>query len=79
MSFDDLFIAIIVAGIGLSVACLCAAYWDRCKFEDAEKRRAANFRELYAHHLCLQENDIGASRGRGQQKVVETNSRGVPG
>ena len=41
MSFDDLFIAIIIAGIGLSVACLCARYRERriSRWRTIENRR----------------------------------------
>jgi len=72
MNFDDLFIAIIIAGIGLSGASLCAKYCEWRKYQDAEKRKAARFKELYAHHMCLQEREACASSGGGQQKLVNT-------
>ncbi len=79
MSFDDLFIAIIVAGIGLSGASLCAKYCEWRKYQDAEKRKAARFRELHAHHMGLQEREACASRDGRQQKIVDTISRRFQG
>jgi hypothetical protein len=79
MSIDDLLIAIIIAGNGLSGACLCAEYREWRRDLDAEKRRAVSFREMHAHHMGLEECDIRASRGGGQQKVVATKSRTIPG
>ena len=51
MNFDDFFIAIIIAGIGLSVACLCAKYREWRNFQVAERRKAARFREMQARHI----------------------------
>lgn len=79
MSFDDLLIAMIIAGIGLSGAFLCAKFCEWRSCVDAEKRQATGFREVFAHHLRLEEWDIRASRGGGQQKIVDTNSTMIPG
>jgi hypothetical protein len=51
MNFDDFFIAIIIVGIGLSVACLCAKYREWRKFQDVERRKAARFREMHARQM----------------------------
>lgn len=77
MSFDDLFIAIIIAGIGLSCASLCARYCEWRNDQDAEKRKAARFRELYAHHMGHQERDTCASGGDGQPKIADAIPRRV--
>jgi hypothetical protein len=79
MSFDDLFIAIIIAGIGLSGASLGVKYCEWRKNQDAEKRKAARFKEWYAHHRCLQERDTCASSGSGQQTIVDTIPRRFQG
>jgi len=57
MSLDDLLIAIIIAGTGLSGAYLSAKYvsWRRTKA--AERRREFSLRELYANKLCDETND----------------------
>ena len=79
MSFDDLLLAIIIAGIGLSVGGLCAKYREWRRYLDAEKRQAVRFRELHAHRTHLQERDGCASRGDGQQQIVDTNPRRFQG
>jgi hypothetical protein len=79
MSIDNLLIAIIIAGIGLSGACLCAKYREWRRDLDAEKRQAVSFREMHVHHMGLEECDMRASRGGGQQKVVATKSTTIPG
>jgi len=72
---DDLLIAIIIAGIGLSGACLGVQYCEWRKYRDAEKRQAASCREMHAHRMGLQERDICAPRGGAQQTNVDAKSR----
>jgi hypothetical protein len=58
MSVDDLLIAIIIGGIGLSGAYVRAEFmlWRRNKA--AERRREVCLRELHAHRLWHAENDV---------------------
>jgi len=57
MSFDDLLIAIIIAGTGLSGAYLGAKYVLWRRYMAAERRREFSLRELYANHVCDEKND----------------------
>lgn len=51
MNFDDLFIAIIIAGIGLTVAYLRAEYIFHRGFKAAEHKKLIVQRELHANRL----------------------------
>lgn len=57
MSFDDLLIAIIIAGTGLSAAYLGAKYVSWRRYKAAERRREFSLRELYANPVCDEKND----------------------
>lgn len=52
MGIDDLLIAIIIAGTGLSGVYLHAQYVSWRRFEAAERRRQFSLRELYANPVC---------------------------
>ena len=54
MSFDDLFIGIVVGGIALSAAYLAAEYRSWRNLGAAERRRASVLRELHAASLSQQ-------------------------
>jgi hypothetical protein len=56
MSFDDLFIGIVVGGIALSAAYLRAEYRSWRNQGAAERRRASILRELHAASLSQQRN-----------------------
>jgi hypothetical protein len=60
MSFDDLLIALIIAGFGFSGAYFRAEYlsWRRCRA--SERKRETSFRELHASRLSCQKNDLPA-------------------
>jgi hypothetical protein len=55
MSVDDLLIAIIIAGTGLSGADLSAKYLSWRRYKAAERRKQFSLRELYANHVCDEE------------------------
>jgi hypothetical protein len=53
MNFDDLLFAFIIAGIGLSGACLRAEYLAHHGRKDAERRKLANLRESHLHGITV--------------------------
>jgi hypothetical protein len=77
MSFDDLLIAIIIAGTGLSGAYLGAKYVSWRRYKAAERRREFSLRELYANHLCDENNDASAPSVIYEEKSLDAKFTGI--
>jgi hypothetical protein len=72
MNIDDLLIAIIIGGIGLSGAYLRAEYTFYRRHKAVERRKQLSLRELHTNRLCHEENDL---RGRVQpEKHLDPNA-----
>jgi hypothetical protein len=67
---DDLLIAMIIAGFGLSGAYFSAAFVVLRRNQAAEQKRAIIQRELFAHRLCRHEQELRGS------STVEIEKRG---
>jgi hypothetical protein len=58
---DDLLIAMIIAGFGLSGAYFREVFVSWRRNQTAERKREISLRELYAHRLCRDENEVTGS------------------
>jgi hypothetical protein len=58
---DDLLIAMIIAGFGLSGAYLRAVFVSWRRNQAAERKREISLRELYAHRLYGDEDEVTGS------------------
>lgn len=74
MSFDDLFIAIIIAGAGLTVAYLRAEYVLHRKIKAAEHKRLIVQRELHANRLRPEQIDAPLTAMRNHQDFLSKES-----
>jgi len=77
MSFDDLLIAIIIAGTGLSGAYLGAKYVSWRRYKVAERRREISLRELYANPVCDEENDASVPSVVCVEKSIDVKFTGI--
>jgi hypothetical protein len=68
---DDLLIAMIIAGFGLSGAYFRAIFVSWRRNQAAERKREISLRELYAHRLCRDENDVPGSSTIQAEKSVD--------
>jgi hypothetical protein len=68
---DDLLIAMIIAGFGLSGAYFRAVFVSWRRNQAAERKREISLRELYAHRLCSDENDVPGSSTVQAEKNVD--------
>jgi 6-phosphogluconolactonase len=75
MSFDDLLIAIIVAGIGLSVAYLRAEYVSWRRYKAAERRHEVSLCELHLKRLRVEDNDVPAAITAGAVRVARSRTQ----
>ncbi len=74
MNFDDLFIAIIIAGTGLTVAYLRAEYVLHRKFKAAEHKKLIVQRELHANRLRSKQIDAPVAAIRNHQDFLSKES-----
>ncbi len=77
MSFDDLLIAIIIAGTGLSGAYLGAKYVSWRRYKAAERRREFSLRELYANHVCEENDDASVPSVISAEKSLDAKFIGL--
>jgi hypothetical protein len=68
---DDLLIALIIAGFGLSGAYFRAGFVSWRRNQAAERKREISLRELYAHISCRDENAVPGSSTIQAQKSVD--------
>jgi hypothetical protein len=71
---DDLLIAMIIAGIGLSGAYLRAECVLHRRFKAAERKKLIVQRELYAHRLPLTQKDLAVAALRNHQHFLSKES-----
>jgi hypothetical protein len=69
---DDLLIAMIIAGFGLSGVYFRTAFVEWRRYHAAERRRELNLRELDPHGLHRDENAIPGSNTAQVEKRRET-------
>jgi len=74
MSFDDLFIAIIIAGMGLTVAYLRAEYVLHRGCKAAEHKNLIFQRELHANRLRSKQIDVPVAAIRNHQHFLSKES-----
>ena len=74
MSFDDLFIAILMAGMGLTVAFLRAEYVLHRGFKAAEHKKLIVQRELHANRLRPKQIDVPVAALRNHQHFLSKES-----
>ena len=71
---DDLLIAMIIAGFGLSGAYFRAVFVSWRRNQAAEQEREISLRELHAHRLYRDENDVPGSSTVQAEKNVDANA-----
>jgi len=74
MNFGDLFIAIIIAGTGLTVAYLRAEYVLHRKFKAAEHKKLIVQRELHGNRLRPKQIDAPVAAIRNHQDFLSKES-----
>lgn len=68
---DDLLIAMIIAGFGLSGAYFRAVFISWRRDQAAERKRGISLRELHAQRLCRDKNEVTASSTVQIEKRVD--------
>ena len=68
---DDLLIAMIIAGFGLSGAYFRAVFVSWRRNQAAERKWEISLRELYAHRLSRDENEVTGSSTVQMEKRVD--------
>ena len=71
MGFDDLLIAVIIAGIGLSGAYFRAEYTSWRSRNAADRRKDLSLCELHTHRLCRDKNGGPALSMMGAEQSVD--------
>jgi hypothetical protein len=71
MSFDDLLIAIIIAGFGLSGAYIRAEYLSWRRYHAAERKRETSLRELHASRLSCEKTDPPVPSNIRVEKILD--------
>jgi hypothetical protein len=74
MNFDDLFIAIIIAGMGLTLAFLRAEYALHRGFKAAEHKKMIVQRELHANRLRSKQIDVPVAAIRNHRHFLSKES-----
>jgi hypothetical protein len=75
---DDLLVAMIIAGFGLCGAYFRAVFVSWRKNQAAERNREISLRELYAHRLCRDENEVTGSSTVQIEKRVDRVPKVIP-
>jgi hypothetical protein len=68
---DNLLIAMIIAGFGLSGAYFRAVFVSWRRMQAAERKREISLRESHAHRLCRDENEVTGSNTVQMEKRVD--------
>lgn len=71
---EDILIAMIIAGFGLSAAYFRAVFVSWRRFQAAEREREINLREIYGDGLCRDENDVPRSGIVRVERSVDANA-----
>ena len=75
---DDLLIAMIIAGFGLSGAYFRAVFILWRRNQAAERKRETSLRELQADRLCRDENEVPGSNMAQIEKRVDRVPKAQP-
>jgi hypothetical protein len=70
MSFDDLLIALIIVGFGLSGAYFRAEYLSWRRGQASARKRESSLRDLHASRLSGERNDPPAARINRMEKIL---------
>jgi hypothetical protein len=71
---DDILIAMIIAGFGLSGAYFRAVFVSWRRYQAAEQEREISLRELDGHRLCRDKNDATGSSIVRVERSVDGNA-----
>jgi hypothetical protein len=75
---DDLLIAMIIAGFGFSGAYFRAAFVSWRRNQGAERKREISLRELHAHRLARDNNEVPGSSTVEIEKRVDRVPKAQP-